>query len=696
MAIGSYVDFEISFERAAIDSPDRFVARVRATGGSVASSTPFEIPISLADLAKLEDRMTRSTQRRGNATAGVSFTSDRKLARDLGDALFRSVFRDEVLRRFEEGLDTAHGRRAGLRLRLQFGAAPELIKLPWEFLYREATHDFLAMSPDIAIVRDVGLATDLALPALEGPLEILVVAADPSQDEELQIRREVDALRESVGELERRGEARLTVLEPSERESTWDALRHELSRKQQAGRGPYQFVHFIGHGAFDERERVGVLLFENDRRREHRVTGDDLATLLRGRGVRFVVINSCSGAVTSDDDAFSGVAQSLLRKGIPAVVAMQFEITDRAAIKFATAFYAGIADRMPVDEAMTEARLAILGFGNRLEWATPVLYMRPVDVATPSGEPDRRAATREDEARAGDGTEAERNEAERRTEREPGSDPRPLPVPWYATRAGRIGGGVAVAALVATLIGVDASRAPTTGVGAGPEATIEATASATAASTVATVPLPTPGRSALLASIVTVPDGAGRCPMPNARVRDDFESPNVAWKRTAQTVVAKGMMNVTPSNGYAMQTWRNTTVGDATICTTILNTANSAAATSAGSAAGIAFWWKKNTYDVFFISPTGTYHVSRFDDDRYTRIVKATASSLIRRDPAASNVLSVEMRGKVATLSINGTRVDRVTNATRSPSSLYYSGLVAETQEAKPVTWQFEYYGIGP
>jgi chorismate mutase len=67
-----------------------------------------------------------------------------------------------------------------------------------------------------------------------------------------------------------------------------------------------------------------------------------------------------------------------VRSGIPAVVAMQYEITDRAAIEFSRSFYDAVADRLPIDAAVAEARTAVK-MGSALEWGTPVLYMRSED-----------------------------------------------------------------------------------------------------------------------------------------------------------------------------------------------------------------------------------------------------------------------------------------------------------------------------
>ena len=65
-----------------------------------------------------------------------------------------------------------------------------------------------------------------------------------------------------------------------------------------------------------------------------------------------------------------------MQQGIPAVVAMQFEITDNAAIMLAHEFYRALADGYALDESLTEARKAIRTEVSEVEWATPVLYLR--------------------------------------------------------------------------------------------------------------------------------------------------------------------------------------------------------------------------------------------------------------------------------------------------------------------------------
>ena len=145
-------------------------------------------------------------------------------------------------------------------------------------------------------------------------------------------------------------------------------------------RGEYHIFHFIGHGGFDQRLQDGVLILEDEDERGRPVSGQDLGTLMHDhRPLRLATLNACEGARTSRTDPFAGMAQSLVQQGIPAVIAMQFEITDEAAITFAHEFYGAIADGYPVDAALAEARKSIFAQGNGLEWGTPVLYLRSPD-----------------------------------------------------------------------------------------------------------------------------------------------------------------------------------------------------------------------------------------------------------------------------------------------------------------------------
>jgi hypothetical protein len=155
-------------------------------------------------------------------------------------------------------------------------------------------------------------------------------------------------------------------------------------------RRSWHTFHFVGHGDFDLNAQEGLIAFsEKGTGRRHLLSSRDLARLLDGHPqLRLVFLNSCEGARGSEGDPFSGTAATLVRRGIPAVVAMQYQITDKAAIEFSSTFYESLADGLPVDAAVIEARVAV-SMDSMLEWGTPVLYMRSpdgrlFDISTPA------------------------------------------------------------------------------------------------------------------------------------------------------------------------------------------------------------------------------------------------------------------------------------------------------------------------
>src|ERR1700752_4523849 len=73
---------------------------------------------------------------------------------------------------------------------------------------------------------------------------------------------------------------------------------------------------------------------------------------------------------------FSSTAATLVRRGISAVAAMQFTVSDPGAINFARGFYSALANGKAIDEAARSGRVGILSAPGTLEWVTPVLYVR--------------------------------------------------------------------------------------------------------------------------------------------------------------------------------------------------------------------------------------------------------------------------------------------------------------------------------
>ncbi len=356
----TYLDFDLMIERSESGYRVRII-------NSPAGQADANIEWPFSDL-EIENFLLRI----GNTRRGVRRleSTEMKAAREFGGALFNAVFDDEVRGRLRSSLSDARRQGAGLRFRLHLTDVPELADLPWEYLYDSNLDEFLVLSVQTPLIRYIDLPRRTEPLTVELPLRILVMISSPSDYPELDVEQEFDTLVRGLGNLQRRGVVKLVRLE----KATLAGLQRQLRKDE------YHIFHYIGHGGFDEQAQDGVLLLEDDKGRGRPVSGRYLGTLLHDqRLMRMAVLNACEGARTSRTDPFAGVAHSLVQKGIPAVIAMQFEITDEAAITLASEFYGAMADGYPVDASLSEARKAIFAQNNDVEWGKPVLYMRSPD-----------------------------------------------------------------------------------------------------------------------------------------------------------------------------------------------------------------------------------------------------------------------------------------------------------------------------
>ena len=288
--------------------------------------------------------------------------------RAFGSELFDTVFSGAVRRIFDQARGYANARNDTLRIRLKFDDVPELLDLPWELLHEEHGFGYLALDRNVALLRHLPIGKRIEPLATPSPLCILAVISTPKDKTELpSVEEEWSQLQVSLADLR---SDRTVVLERMPN-GTLSALKRSL-------RNRYRMFSLIGHGQFGG-ENGGELLLQNEAGNAVAISADQLANVLHDCGsLRLVVINACEGARTSRVDPFAGVAQALLSRGIPAVVAMQFPISDEAAAAFAASFYRAIANAAPVDVAVAQSRreLSIANEDADHEWATPVLYVR--------------------------------------------------------------------------------------------------------------------------------------------------------------------------------------------------------------------------------------------------------------------------------------------------------------------------------
>gem|GEM_PF-1994259 len=297
-----------------------------------------------------------------------------KLAETIGTALFESLFTGKVRELYLLSLGQVESQPdMGLRLRLVLNLdRPELAflcGLPWELLFRPQTRNFFARDLRTPICRFLEVPQpSRALPPVER-LRILVAMASPTDSQHLNLEAERQKIEDAWAQ-----HPRVTVdfVEHAGIEDVYKKLRPES----------YEVLHFMGHGSFEEGK--GVLLFENERGEGDPVAGEVLGESLRSiRSLRLVFLNACRSAAFPRQaglDPYTGVANALVMRGVPAVIAMQFPISDEAAIRFSGAFYSSLAAGDPVDRAAAEGRLATYRLApDSLEWATPALFLNVPD-----------------------------------------------------------------------------------------------------------------------------------------------------------------------------------------------------------------------------------------------------------------------------------------------------------------------------
>jgi Flp pilus assembly protein TadD len=352
-----YDDFDLQIESAG----EKY--RVRLLNAPTGQATSeFVLPFTEIELGNFLSRIgqVRRTMRRVDAP-------ELQAAKEFGGKLFGAVFSGEMIAQLRGSMEQAMEKEHGLRIRLRLTDVPTLANLPWEFLYDAKQNHFLTTSSETPVVRFLDLPQRIAPLRVALPLRVLVMIASPRNLKRLDTEGEWERLQDSLGDLLRGGQIRLERLATA----TLDALR------LRARAAPFHVFHFIGHGGFDDEAQDGVLQFEDETGMSYPVRGEMLGMQLHDhRSLRLAVLNACEGARSSRQDPFSGVAQSLLQQRVPAVIAMQFEISDAAAKVFASEFYRAVAEGNPVDAAVSESRKALFKEEYGQEWATPVLYMR--------------------------------------------------------------------------------------------------------------------------------------------------------------------------------------------------------------------------------------------------------------------------------------------------------------------------------
>jgi hypothetical protein len=287
--------------------------------------------------------------------------------RSLGTTMWEGLFSSPDIERRWVACQAEAGTDKGIRFKLDI-EPPLLAALPWEYLYDPSSLTFPALSPRTPITRYTHPRQQEPPPlALEPPLRILLVSAEPDGETPIDVEAEQRQIVQAMAHLQQANKVEIELLE------------HATVRELQAAlRRPVYVLHYIGHGVYDESAGIGMLALEEEGGGLHALSAEQLHYMLRDTTVRLAVFNAC---MTARGAAGRSIAEELMQAGLSATLSMEFAISDRSATRFAGEFYRTLADGWPVDAAVAEGRKAMM-FATGLDamdWGIPVLFMRTRD-----------------------------------------------------------------------------------------------------------------------------------------------------------------------------------------------------------------------------------------------------------------------------------------------------------------------------
>lgn len=284
--------------------------------------------------------------------------------KEYGATLTDAFFSSAALRgAFGEVIATAQSQDLPLRLRLLIGGgAVELHSIRWELLKNPKTGSALATDEMILFSRYLSSADWRPVKLKgKGDLTALIAVANPSDLENYKLAAIDDA-----AETER-AQAGLESIPNRTIRASLDNLIETLQTY------PADILYLVCHGFMANGQPI--LCLEGADGKMERVSGINFVTRIRELQIRprLVVLVSCQSAGKGTGDALTAIGPSLAEAGIPAVLAMQDNLTMATARAFLPAFFQTLQKDGQIDRALSVARGAVRG---RPDSWVPVLFMR--------------------------------------------------------------------------------------------------------------------------------------------------------------------------------------------------------------------------------------------------------------------------------------------------------------------------------
>ncbi len=295
-----------------------------------------------------------------------------EIPEDYGKSLAEKLFGDEGVREMWATVTSAaKAASATLRLRLLIGpSAADLNGVYWEALRDPKdsaaplfTGENLLFSRYLSAseMRPVNLRPQSALRAL-------IFVANPTDLAEYKL-----AAVDVAGEIARGREALAKIQTPLEVLPAAAGEHATLNKLMERLRDGFDIVYFAAHGTLANGEPF--LWLENDEGKADKISATQLAVRMRelAQQPRLIVLASCQSAGKGNGQTLQAFGPRLAQAGIPAVLAMQGNISMESVKKFMPVFFEELLRDGQIDRALAVARGVIR---DAHDFWMPVLFMR--------------------------------------------------------------------------------------------------------------------------------------------------------------------------------------------------------------------------------------------------------------------------------------------------------------------------------
>jgi two-component system, OmpR family, alkaline phosphatase synthesis response regulator PhoP len=307
----------------------------------------------------------------------------------VGGQLHESVFvkHPEIFGRYKQALG---GVKTEELLHIRLESPGDLLRVPFECLldgvldassYLVLRHPFARtiMNDDPTRLASVspGFFNDLYDKGRE--LRILLIASNtypPISDAD----NEIKILSKELKRIFEQKRIAVHVHVIPTKQATYTTVRNILRKCN------YHVVHYAGHADYDkDLPEQSYLVFREKQNAQDdmkRLSAAEIQQLLRGSDVRFVYLSCCRGTTTGApakllDGDFLGMADGIIRAGVPAVLGFRWSVSDSSAKMLALEFYKSLAEQGQLDTALLHARCEVAAHNrDDITWLSPILIMQ--------------------------------------------------------------------------------------------------------------------------------------------------------------------------------------------------------------------------------------------------------------------------------------------------------------------------------